>query len=143
MKQRDLLPSMSFPDEGSTYAILRRSIRLTVTPAQVSLPAAFRTGTVAVFYPLHGTISITSLSFRLFFFQYHFFHAATSPPRITSIGGYDRSCARNQRSLLPANDALSVYAATAEKRSREKCCCFFVVVFLDWCRSDQMRIIQI
>lgn len=28
MKQRDLLPSMSFPDEGSTYAILRRSIRL-------------------------------------------------------------------------------------------------------------------
>lgn len=57
---------MSFPDEGSTYAILRRSIRLTVTPAQVSLPAAFRTGTVAAFYPLDGTISITSLSFRLF-----------------------------------------------------------------------------
>lgn len=57
---------MSFPDEGSTYAILRRSIRLTVTPAQVSLPAAFRTGTVVAFYPLDGTISITSLSFRLF-----------------------------------------------------------------------------
>lgn len=67
MKQRDLLPSMSFPDEGSTYAILRRSIRLTVTPAQVSLPAAFRTGTDAAFHPQHGTTSITSLSFRLDF----------------------------------------------------------------------------
>lgn len=113
---------MSFPDEGSTYAILRRSIRLTVTPAQVSLPAAFRTGTVAAFYPLDGTISITSLSFRLFFFSpnpvYHCFHAAASPPRIASIGGYDRSCARNRRPLPPANEPLSVNATKPQKKKK-------------------------
>lgn len=69
-----------------------------------------------------------SLRFLLGYFpHYHRFHAAISPPRITSIGGYDRSCARNQRSLLPANDALSVCAAKPKKtRSREKCFFFLI-----------------
>lgn len=47
---------------------------------------------------------------------YHCFHAAASPPRIASIGGYDRSCARNQRPLLPANEPLSVNAAKPKKK---------------------------
>lgn len=72
----------------------------------------------------------------IFFPHYHRFHAATSPPRITSIGRYDRSCAKNQRSLLPANDALSVDAAKAgggkNTLSRKM---FVFVVFLDWKQS--------
>lgn len=57
-----------------------------------------------------------SLRFLLgYIFHYHCFHAATSPSRITSIEGYEGSCARNRRSFLPANDAFSVYAAKAEK----------------------------
>lgn len=58
-----------------------------------------------------------SLRFLLGYFPpvYHCFHAAASPPRIASIGGYDRSCARNQRPLLPANEPLSVSAAKPKK----------------------------
>lgn len=90
---------MSFPDEGSTYAILRRSIRLTVTPAQVSLPAAFRTGTVAAFYPLDGTISITSLSFRLFF----------SPPfTIVSMPQHHRHASHQSADMTAAARGISV-----------------------------------
>lgn len=67
---------------------------LTVTPAEVSLPAAFRTRSASsVFYPLDGTCSIALFNILgllgFFLARFNCFHAAASLIRVAFIGGFD------------------------------------------------------